>query len=224
MDNIERRPILVTLSARPNPMRAAIQNGDKDLALQMIEEGLDPFQGPHENVGGNQIGARFFTALRRLGFPMQLYWRSPFHDASSRRDDINLLLAMAAEPGSPWTQKFLMSQGKVVSVPERGRPSIAAAEVFFLEADTASMESLELMVMYGYKLKPKDFKSSLVPLAICDPNKTNLLEFILASQSSVTSGALDLCLAIQIGISRGSVVWVLEVLTVKLVPNLHIIH
>ncbi|KAL7550583.1 hypothetical protein ACHAWF_013796 [Thalassiosira exigua] len=120
------------------PIATALENNDRNQAMMLLnEEGHDPFRALYNifDLGKN----------------------TPFHEASKRRD-IVLLLAMAADAGSNWEKSFLICSGRLTNSPQKGRDCIATvshsgSNNFFIKPETASVEGLEVMVMYGYKLK-----------------------------------------------------------------------
>jgi hypothetical protein len=168
------------------PIRQAIRNNDRDLALQLIEQGHDPFKSP----GDLMICIDEITA---------------FHEASAR-GDVGLLLAMAAEPGSPWTKRFLVCSSEIVEAPTQGRrciPSLSGecGESFFQDALTVSMEGLEVACMYGYTLKTRDFAGSILLQAMGgDPRKVQMFKFGLAvGRGEHEKLCLEQCLGNAIG-------------------------
>jgi hypothetical protein len=87
------------------------------------------------------------------------FYKIPFHQASKRKD-LELLLHMVAEPGNAWTKRFLFCRNMVVAVPAKGRACISSLELFYrgcyFGPDGNSMEGLEVLMMYGYKLSERD--------------------------------------------------------------------
>jgi hypothetical protein len=87
-------------------------------------------------------------------------YRTAFDEASEHRD-LELLLHMVAKPGTAWTKRFLFCRNREVEVPVTGHACIPFLlhnryEDSFYEYESArSMEGrLEVLMMYGYKLKP----------------------------------------------------------------------
>lgn len=121
---------------------------------------------------------------------------SPF-DAALRRGDLELMLKMAAKPGTQWTQRFLLSRNQIVAVPCEGRESIplVTSPLFGGRSDLASIEGLEIMMMYGYELKDGDF-DLLFPHAIYRQRHMKLLKLALAV-SALGSGEWKLQQAID---------------------------
>jgi len=149
---------LMVLDQSGCPVREAILNGDRNLALQRIEEGANPFAF----FGGPAVSA--------------------IQEASAN-GDIELLLAMAAEPGTTWTKRFLLCRKQIMDVPLNGRECIPNRS-FFYEARYASKEGVEVMLMYGYKLRSSDFLQSICPQVLADPVKNlELLELGLAAST-----------------------------------------
>jgi len=116
-------------------------NCDRNVVFPLIDVGADPFQ-----LYGNVYRDNDYV-----------YIRTPFEDAH-RRGDVEMMLKMAAKPGCSWTKRFLVSQGRVVDVPEEGRPNIITEASFFsfCRPCDPTMAGLEIMSMFGYKLDMQD--------------------------------------------------------------------
>jgi hypothetical protein len=111
---------------------------DREKVLECIEQGRDPLLEWDHSLDN-----------------------TPFHEASKSRD-LELLLHMAAESGTAWTKRFLFCRNREVEVPVKGRICIPAlcsknGDCFFFQ-DGISMEGLEVLKMYGYKLKSLDLE------------------------------------------------------------------
>lgn len=115
------------------PIQDAIRSDKREAAFQMIRQGFDPF--------------------KEYDRPGVYYYRTSFH-AAIARDDIEMLLAMAAKPGTRWRKCFSISQGQVIDVPVEGRAVIATRGVLRQEKDfrgfTFSLQGAEAMAMCGY--------------------------------------------------------------------------
>jgi hypothetical protein len=146
------------------PIRCAILDNDRALAMHLIAEGHDPFK-PSSSIMDNRDDT------------------TAFHEASAL-GDLGLLLAMAGEPGVPLVERFLVCCSKIVAVPTKGRDCIRSLDSsrcsgnLFRVPRTVSMEGIEVAVMYGYILKPRDLEYSMIPEATAgDPRKIQMLKF-----------------------------------------------
>jgi hypothetical protein len=129
-------------------------DNDRTVVFELLQAGADPF-----STVGHSIFMEESTA---------------FHEASGRHD-LELLLHMAAEPGTIWTKRFLLCCNKVVEVPAQGRAYISSMnESFFCAGYDATMEGLEVMMMYGYKLKEREFIGFFYKVL----NRPELLRFV----------------------------------------------
>lgn len=170
----------------PDPLRDAAKSEDYDLAKMLINDGADPFSASTTVWDPNGVSA--------------------FQEVSAQ-GNIEMLLAMAALPGCVWNQRFLLSRNAVLDAPTRGRSCIPNASScsgnFFHSKSHTSMESLEVMMMFGYHLKRRDFEYSLIPLAFVDRNM-RALKFAVASEGSLGDLKLEQCLGMAIGGNHGS--------------------
>ena len=161
---------------------------------QLIDDGKDPFQTKH---------SVFMTGLDR---------GAPFHEASKRRN-LEILLLMAASPASPASLEtkhhYFYSRGQFVKVPAEGRDCIPTSTSVnsnhFFGHGSLSFEGLEVMILYGYKLKTRDVEAAL-SMATTSPNSYNLsmLKFLLATVLSrgladETKLSLEQSLGLSIG-------------------------
>ncbi|EJK71183.1 hypothetical protein THAOC_07403, partial [Thalassiosira oceanica] len=134
---------------------------------ELIDGGKDPFQVEH---------GVFVTGFEE----------APFHQASKRRD-LEILLLMAASPASSETRhRYFYSQGRFVKAPAKGRGCIPTSTGMhsnhFSGYDSLSFEGLEVMILYGYKLKKRDVEAVIsMAIAFPDSYSLNMIMFVLAS-------------------------------------------
>eukprot|EP00978_Attheya_sp_CCMP212_P034284 scaffold142750_cov59-Attheya_sp.AAC.4 len=151
------------MSPQPDDLTRAVMNNDRTGAFELLQDGADPFCSPFRTIG-YYINGEESTA---------------FHKAS-RRHDLELLLHMAAEPGTIWTKRFLLCCDKVVDVPTQGRACISSmSRSFFCDGYDATMEGLEVMMMYGYKLKERELMGVFYNVAT-NAECLRLVKFCLA--------------------------------------------
>lgn len=114
----------------------------------LIDGGRDPFQAGH---------GVFVTP-------------APFHQASKRRD-LEILLLMAASPASSETKhRYFYSRGRFVRVAAKGRGCIPTSTGnHFFGHGSLSFEGLEVMILYGYKLKKRDVEA-VISMAAAFPD------------------------------------------------------
>jgi len=154
---------LLAIIALLRNMAALSTNKNGDLAQQLAKEDWDPFK---------EVTAANCTAFQLV----------------SKVGDLEAMLAMAAKPGTQWTARFLLSRNKVVEVPMEGRESIPlVSSPFGPRSQYASMEGLEVMMMYGYKLKENDLDRHLLLLEFSQETPSKLIQLALAT-SVIGSG------------------------------------
>lgn len=100
----------------------------------------------------------------------------------------------------------LLSNSALLAAPTEGRSAIATTSSgtgnFFNDLRYASLEGLEVMMMYGYELKLRDFEYSFFPLAFVDSNK-RMLKVAFAAGFATTL-KLERCLGMAIGNGHAS--------------------
>jgi hypothetical protein len=152
---------------------------DREEVLEWIKQGRNPF--PDDLA--------FFED--------PFFSETPFQQASKRRD-LELLLHMVAEPGTAWTKRFLFCRNSEVAVPAKGRACISSLDLsridgggggrYYFGTEGNSMEGLEVLTMYGYKLSEGDIDNiSFDEILMPDDDPTYLLKmvkFCLATTSS----------------------------------------
>ncbi|CAB9524020.1 expressed unknown protein [Seminavis robusta] len=170
----------------PCPVREALRSGDRDNVLKLIKEGTDPFAYP--------------TSFFGLGEESTV-----FHEASSR-GDVEMMLAMAAEPETEWKGRFLLSVQQVVDSPSKGRSCIPTATGssgnFFMFGQGLSFEGLEILMTYGYCLKRRDFEGICGLWARDPPKYLRMLKLCLATTKREKLN-LNSCLGLAIGGAHG---------------------
>jgi hypothetical protein len=126
-----------------------------------------------------------------------IYYKPAFHEASERKD-LDLMLHLVAEPGTAaWTKRFLFCRNIEVAVPAKGRACISSLNVscgggrWYIDDEGNSMEGLEVLMMYGYKLSERADLGRISSfdefLVMSDDDQTHLLKmvkFYLATTSS----------------------------------------
>eukprot|EP00978_Attheya_sp_CCMP212_P024224 scaffold75836_cov51-Attheya_sp.AAC.1 len=150
------------LMSQSDDLKRAVKNNDRTGAFELLQAGADPFR-TFVGIGGLDQSTAFYEA--------------------SRRHDLELLLHMAAEPGTTWTKRFLLCRDKEVEVPTQGRAcisSMSGKKSFFSVHHRATMEGLEVMMMYGYKLKEGDLMGVCFNVAK-HPECLRLVKFCLAA-------------------------------------------
>jgi len=140
-------------------------NCDRNVVFPLIDVGADPFQ-----LYGNVYRDNDYV-----------YIRTPFEDAH-RCGDVEMMLKMAAKPGCSWTKRFLVSQGRVVDVPEEGRPNIITEASFFsfCRPCDPTMAGLEIMSMFGYKLDMQDYRKIFCDGGSFSEDDEQLFKFCIA--------------------------------------------
>jgi hypothetical protein len=153
---------------------------DREEALAWLREGRDPFEPIRE-----------YTEFQVLHV-------TAFHEAAKRKD-LELLLHMVAEPGTAWTKRFLFCRNMEVAVPAKGLARISSLDLsdlsdvgcggrYYFAHEGNSMEGLEVLMMYGYKLSNYDKDSIFFDgLRMADDDPTYILKmvkFCLATTSS----------------------------------------
>jgi hypothetical protein len=139
---------------------------EREEVLQWIQRGRDPFRESPPGI------------------------ETPFDQASESRD-LELLLHMVAEPGTAWTKRFLFCRNSEVEVPVKGRaciPSLGSNLLYSFHG--FSMEGLEVLMMYGYKLEKYDINTLcgrfVITAEISRPNYTilKMVKFCLATTTA----------------------------------------